>query len=376
MPDQPQQATWSSNNPTRVIAGEGALDCLPTLVSEQAKVLLITTAGFTARGLTKRIQNMLGSRTVVVHDKITPNPELEVLDRATNSFRNEGIECIVALGGGSAIDAAKVLAVTIPCGISDPLVEMLRNGLDHEWKQHIPLIAIPTTSGTGAEVTPFATVWDKATQKKHSVVGESVCPTHAILDPELTVGLPADITLNTGLDTISHALESLWNKNRSSESSEFAMQALGLAITALPVIQKHPDNLQMRSKMQQASMLAGLAISQTRTALAHSISYPLTIHFGVPHGLACSFTLPAILRKYLSQLEQGGQEFLLLQDVLTFLEGLELKKKIASYASYVQIITLEGEMYTEGRADNFTVTSFDTVKELLIQSTDKISCDD
>ena len=149
------------------------------------------------------------------------------------------------------------------------------------------------------------------------------------------------------------------------------MQALGLAITALPVIQKHPDNLQMRSKMQQASMLAGLAISQTRTAMAHSISYPLTIHFGVPHGLACSFTLPAILRKYLLKLEQGGQEFLLLQDVLTFLERLELKKKITSYASYEQIITLEDEMYTEGRADNFTVTSFGTVKELLIQSTDK-----
>ncbi|MBW2083813.1 MAG: iron-containing alcohol dehydrogenase, partial [Deltaproteobacteria bacterium] len=189
MSDKPVKAAWLHHNPVRIIAGMGAISSLPEL-APPGTVLLVTTPGSTRRGMTALVQSLLGVSRVIVHDRITPNPELDDLDAATAHLRGKDIQSIVALGGGSALDAGKVFSVSLPCGMPAPLDYVLRKGNSHAWQTSLPLVAIPTTAGTGSEVTPFATVWDRAAAKKHSVTGEPVFPCYALLDPELTLSLP------------------------------------------------------------------------------------------------------------------------------------------------------------------------------------------
>jgi len=353
VPDEPVKAAWSHHNPVRIVAGMGAIYRLPEL-TPPGPVLLVTTPGSTRRGMTARVQALLGMSRVIVHDRVSPNPELDDLDAATADLRGKDIRSIVALGGGSALDAGKVLSVTLPCGIPTPLDYVLRKGNSHAWQPSLPLVAIPTTAGTGSEVTSFATVWDRTAAKKHSVTGETVFPRHALLDPELTLTLPHQETLYTALDAISHALESLWNKNRTPVTEALSLQALKLSNEALPVLLNAPTSLESRTKMQQASLLAGLAISQTRTAIAHSISYPLTILYGVPHGLACSFTLAAIWKRC----QHAASEILCSDIVKATMENLEqhsLNNEIIKYVNEQDIIRLIGDMFLPERADNFII---------------------
>ena len=278
---------------TRIIQSSDFIGSMLELI-QPGKVLLITSKGFSKRGLTKKIQNVLGADNVVVHDQITPNPELTDIQHWAEILSLESFSNIVVLGGGSAIDTAKVFSrLLIEPGLS---LKSMLNSSAREVKKGILLIAIPTTSGTGAEVTSFATVWDSSEQKKYSLT--QVAPDFAILDPSLTLTLARQDTLYPALDALSHALESLWNKNRTRESESFAIEAIDKICVALPQVLNEPDNLAARRDMQGAATLAGLAISQTRTAIAHAISYPLTLKYGVPHGLACSYTIPAIIDKF------------------------------------------------------------------------------
>ena len=351
-------SNWQFFNPVSITSGAGALERLPALVTGE-RWLLLTSSGFTRRGVSARLQNMLSPVQLTVHDQIQPNPELDDLDTLTRQLRPKQLQGIIAVGGGSVLDAAKVLSVTLPSTESSPLDKLLRQKSAFEWHTQLPLIVIPTTSGTGAEVTPFATVWDKSTHQKHSVTSNRIYPQHTILDPTLTLSLPHRETLYTGLDSLSHALESLWNNNRTSLSEAFAYQALALANEALPVILNEPDNLEKRAQMQQASLLAGLAISQTRTAIAHSISYPITSHFGVPHGLACSFTLPGLLRQNLNRMSDNPCHQQILTQTLALLDSLDLLGELKQYLSLDQLLQHTDSMLTPDRAGNY-LYSFDT----------------
>ncbi len=350
--NQMPQKDWAYFNPVRIFAGGGSLARIAEFVPPEGKVLLVTTQGFVRRGAVSDVVDLLGAARVKVFSEVTPNPDLDDLDRATASLAGQALGAIVGLGGGSVLDAAKALSVTLPCGLSQPLQGIFRNGVDYQWGTSLPVVAIPTTAGTGSEVTPFATVWDGANHLKHSIAGPHVYPRVALLDPELTLTLPAEETLYTALDSVSHSLESLWNKNRTPVSQAFAVQALSMGLEALPRVIADPADLEARAWMQQASMLAGLAISQTRTAIAHSISYPLTSHYGVPHGLACSFTLENVIAVYLAQQPQHPLRALL-KDVDAMLRQLKLSERIARYVSLSQISSLKGEMFTPSRADNF-----------------------
>ena len=157
------------------------------------------------------------------------------------------------------------------------------------------MIAIPTTAGTGSEVTPWATIWDQAAGRKHSLHQHCTWPEAAIIDAELMLSLPAAATLASGLDALSHALESIWNVNRNPVSMALAMQAARRAMAVLPALMQNLQSLPLRSEMAHAALLAGLAFSNTKTALAHSLSYDISLQHGVPHGIACSFSLPQVL---------------------------------------------------------------------------------
>lgn len=343
---------WSYHNPVRIDARIGGLDRLLDHVDPGVDVLLMATPGFRRRGQVDEIIRLLAPRRVHVHSDVMPNPELDDVDAAKRRFASVQPGVIVALGGGSVLDVAKALSVILKEVDDAPLDCVFRRGESRQWVSSTAVVAIPTTAGTGSEVTPFATIWDRHHHRKHSISGEAVYPSVALLIPELTVTLPPDETLYTGLDAISHALESMWNRNRTAISEAYAVQALVLALDALPRVLDAPSDLAARKCMQLASMLAGMAISQTRTAIAHAISYPLTSHFGVPHGLSCSFTLPRILRDYLDQFEEREHRQLLLR-VGKLLESLHLDARLARFASPLQVDALRGEMFQPERAGNF-----------------------
>ena len=355
-------ADWSYHNPVRIECAP--LETLAQHVSGQ-HVLLVTTPGFVKRGVAKRVQEILLQSKVTVWDGVKPNPDLQDIDVVTQQLQGLGVDTVVGLGGGSALDAAKILGLTLPSLAHPTLVKIFRDNVIPNWSPNLPVVAIPTTSGTGAEVTPFATIWDHTAHKKYSLSGSNVYPSLALLDPTLTLTLPEEETLNTGLDACSHALESLWNHNRSPVSIVFAMQALSGVVNALPRILLRPDDLSARARMQESSLLAGLAISHTRTAIAHGISYPVTSYLGIPHGLACSFTLPHLLDWSLPLLVADGLDEGLLNKVLAMLHSLRLDCRMAKYATPAQVLALQDSMVTKGRSENFRYALPDDLNALL-----------
>jgi hypothetical protein len=161
------------------------------------------------------------------------------------------------------------------------------------------LIAVPTTAGTGSEVTPWATIWDRAAGRKHSLHLPETWPESAIVDPDLMLTLPKSVTVQSALDALSHALESIWNVNANPLSDAYAVAAAREVMATLPQLLGNLSDRALRARMALAALKAGLAFSNTKTALAHSISYEMTLRFGLPHGIACSFTLPMVLERAL-----------------------------------------------------------------------------
>lgn len=352
--------SWNHHNPVRIVCAP--LETLAQHVKAH-HVLLVTTPGFVKRGVVQRVKDILTTHLVTVWDGVKPNPDLRDLDVATASLRALEIGCVVGLGGGSALDAAKVLASSIPSPAALTLCQVFRGDSVTPWAPRLPLLAIPTTSGTGAEVTPFASVWDHKDHKKYSLSGDFVYPDVALLDPTLTLTLGEDDTLYPALDTISHALESLWNKNCTPVSRTLAYQALALSKEALPRVMKEPFNLKTRRDLQMASLLGGLAISQTRTAVAHAISYPLTTNFDVPHGLACSFTLEYLISINMNRLTESDQERLLLLETLEELRKFNLAEKISKYLNW-NSISKNAIQFDSARSSNY----FDEVTSVLVKN--------
>jgi len=353
---------WQYSSSTKIVAGSWR-DQLKNY-PYPGNVLLVTTPGFTRRGLTSALLETIGSDRVQILDEVTPNPDIDQLDSWLDRLRAYGVNSVLALGGGSAIDTAKVMAMFLASGSTHTVSSHFRDGRELPAVKAIPIIAAPTTSGTGAEVTPFATVWDLANARKYSLASELVRPVIALLDPLLTQGSPAEVTISSGLDAVSHAFESIWNRHSSPLTILFATKALALAFSALPLLSVNPTDLEARAHMQLASTLAGMSISSTRTALAHAMSYPLTSHFDLPHGLACSFTLPALLR-FNANVDDGRLCQLSIdlgcadvEELSNRLEQMILSLGTADLlrrylpADSAAVLALRDQMFTPGRADN------------------------
>ena len=198
---------------------------------------------------------------------------------------------------------------------------------------------MPTTAGTGSEVTPWATIWDRGAQKKYSLHLPETWPHTAIIDAELMLSLPASVTLQSGLDALSHALEAIWNVNANPVSDTFAVAAVQEAMETMPRLMRRLGDLELRGRMALAALKAGMAFSNTRTALAHSISYEMTLRHGLPHGIACSFPLPMVLQRAIGQrddrdavLERAlGPLDAAPRRLAAFIEGLGVKTRFADY---------------------------------------------
>ena len=283
-------------NPVAIHMGAGCLADLPKLAAGR-RITLVSFPEARALGLIDRIEALLPGQLSQVIEDVRPNPDVAQLEALYEDFwlRADEHELILALGGGSSIDTAKTLMVGTASGRFAELLALLGEGKPFTPARQRPLIAIPTTAGTGSEVTPWATVWDAARQKKYSLHLDCTWPEAGLVDPELMLSVPRGVTIATGLDALSHALESIWNRNANPVSDSYAVSAVRDVLECLLPLSRDLRNLELRSRMSVAALKAGMAFSNTKTALAHSMSYELTLGQGVPHGIACSFSLPLVL---------------------------------------------------------------------------------
>ncbi|RYX92461.1 MAG: iron-containing alcohol dehydrogenase [Comamonadaceae bacterium] len=322
-------------NPVRSIFGPGALARLPDLLAGR-RAVLVTFPEAASLGLTGRVESLLGGQLAGVIDNVQPNPDVaELRDQYEAFWRDPAApEVIVALGGGSTIDTAKVLMAGTASGEFGELVDALAGGQAFKAARTKTLIAVPTTAGTGSEVTPWATLWDRRAQKKYSLHLEQTWPAAAVVDPELMLSLPASVTLQSGLDALSHALESIWNVNANPVSDMHAVAAVHDILETLPLLMKQLQSLELRSRMSLAALKAGLAFSNTRTALAHSISYEMTLRYGLPHGIACSFPLPMVLTRAIGR---RADRDIVLARALGPLEGAP--ERLAAFMKQLGVMT-------------------------------------
>ena len=365
--------SWDYRNPVHVVCGPGRIRELPQLV--RGRSLLVTSAGMTRRGLTDRLIELLGPETAV-YDGVVSNPTVDLCAAAVIAARRERFDTVVAVGGGSVIDVGKVVSLAAAAPQLN-VPELMASDGQHDEIKPVPLIAIPTTAGTGSEVTPFATVWDAPARKKLSVSTPNLFAKIALVDPELGLSLAWDSTLGPGLDAYAQCFEAIWNHNATPVTTALARQGLGLVPSALRQLQNEPRSIKARSTMSEAALLSGMAISRTRTALAHSISYPLTAHLGLPHGLACALVLPGVLAFNL-QVDDGRLAALAEDHRLESAEGLvrhlgDLLRKLGladAVAAFVPefsaVYPLVPEMLTPGRADNnMRAVTLDDVRDIL-----------
>ena len=292
--------SWQYHNPVSVHFGTGCIDNLPRILAGR-KATLVTFPEAAALGLTARLERLLGASLVAIVDRTQTNPDVDGLADLYRDFwaRPDPGDILVAIGGGSVLDTAKALMVGTADGSFEALIELLATGKPFTPYRLKPLIAIPTTAGTGSEVTPWATIWDRGAGKKYSLHLRETWAEAALVDPALTLSLPMGATLAAGLDALSHSLESIWNVNANPVSDTHAVTAARAVLATLPALVGDLGNLELRRRMSLAALQAGLAFSNTKTALAHSISYDMTLRHGLPHGIACSFTLPLVLARAL-----------------------------------------------------------------------------
>ena len=257
------------------------------------RVLLVTDPGMMATGLVQQATDCLRAAGVEVtlFDQVQADPPEEIVLRAAQYARRA--TGVIGFGGGSSLDVAKLAALL--AASNQPLVEAY--GIGNAQGPRLPLVLVPTTAGTGSEVTPISIVTTGASEKM-GVVSPLLLPDLALLDPELTLGLPAHVTAATGIDAMVHAIEAYAsvNANNNPISRALAVEALGLMGRMLLRAVQKPDDLEARTGMLLGSMLAGQAFANSPVAAVHALAYPIGGHYKVPHGLSNALVLPHVLR--------------------------------------------------------------------------------
>jgi phosphonoacetaldehyde reductase len=283
--------------PTRVTFGLGALSSLDDVLDavagrrEAHRILLITGARSSAKPWLGQVRDSIAAYPHIAAENRTSNPTIDSITPVLTRARAAEVDLVVGIGGGSVLDTAKTVAALVRSDLAlrDALVR--KPALDP-----LPFIAIPTTAGTGSEVTPFATVWDDTAKLKYSIGGANLYPTAAIVDPALTGGMPRAVAAGTGLDALTHAMEACWSVNATEESIREGLAGIALLAGHLAASIHDPGDMQRRALVSQASLHAGLAIARAQTTIAHAISYPLTARYGLHHGHAVSVSVGPLSR--------------------------------------------------------------------------------
>ena len=289
--------TFTFNTTKSIQFGTGALSRLGELARAHigSRLLVVTDPGMMSTGIVERALAVLdaaGVATTLFAD-VQADPPEAVIHAATEAARAAGVEGIIGLGGGSSLDVAKLVALLAPGRETLKAVY----GVGKATGPRLPLILVPTTAGTGSEVTPISIV-TTGTAEKMGVVSPVLIPDLALLDPELTYGLPAHVTAATGIDAMVHAIEAYAsaNANNNPISRILALQALRLMGGAILTAVRSGKDAKARADMLLGSMLAGQAFANSPVAAVHALAYPLGGHYHIPHGLSNALVLPHVLR--------------------------------------------------------------------------------
>ncbi len=294
---------FTFQSPSNILFEPGASRKIDELVASYAakRVMLVTDKGVRGAGLTRGAEASLAEAgiEVSVFDDVVADPPSHVVEAAVAACQTNKIELVLSIGGGSALDTAKLVAYLAKT--PDRLDDIYGVGLAKG--KRLPLLLVPTTAGTGSEVTPIAIVTTPTTEKK-GVVSPVLIPDWAILDPELTLGLPAAVTAATGIDAMVHAIEAYTSKvKKNPMSDQLARQALALLSANVRRVCENGKDLEARSEMLLGSMLAGMAFANAPVAAVHALAYPIGAIFHVPHGLSNALVLRHVLEFNLAAAE-------------------------------------------------------------------------
>jgi alcohol dehydrogenase class IV len=292
----------------RLLMGPGALPRTGPEVRRLGtrKALIVTDPGVVAAGLAARLEAVLNEAGVpwARFDAVEPDPRLEIAVAAAAAARAEQADLVIGIGGGSPLDIAKVCAVLAVS--AKPVQELF--GIDQVPGPGLRTILIPTTAGTGSEATPVAILSDEQEKLKKGIVSPYLFPAVAVLDPELTVGLPPHVTAATGLDALIHAMEAFTSRNAGSMSDLLAREAMRLIWRNLRTAYANGENLAARAAMLEGSLLAGMAFANAGVTAVHAFAYPIGAEFHIPHGVANSIMLPPVMEfNLIGNLEKFAQ---------------------------------------------------------------------
>ncbi len=292
----PENKITEFNLPTKIVSGLGSLNNLVGIIRGLGDNVLLITGKKSARqsGLLDRITKIISATSEIrltVFDQVDPEPACDNINQALAVTREKGCDIVVGLGGGSVIDAAKAVAALAN---KDGLVEEYMTGRELLFPG-VPCIAIPTTAGTGAEVTPNAVLSDRKRQVKESLRHHFLYPQAAIIDAELTVSLPPKLTAYSGIDALCQSIESYVSTGSNILTDAIALQSIRLVSLNLREAFKNGTNINTRQNMMYAALLSGITLSNARMGAVHGIAHPLGQKYNLPHGLVCGVLLPYVI---------------------------------------------------------------------------------
>ncbi|MFS1289834.1 iron-containing alcohol dehydrogenase [Pseudomonas piscis] len=277
----------------KLITGQGAIEQLD---AELARLrvdnpLIVTDAILVACGTVDLAVAHMGGRSHGIFDGVEPEPQVAIVRECANAYRAGRHDGLIGLGGGSAIDIAKAVAAF--AGHEGALEQLF--GIDQVPRKGPPLIAIPTTAGTGSEVTNVAILSDKQAQLKKGIVSDYLLPDVALVSPAMTLTCPRSVTAASGIDALVHAVESYLSLNGSPITDALALGAIRLIVKALPKAYANPGHLKAREDMASASLMAGMAFGNAGVGAVHALAYPLGGRFNIAHGVSNALLLPYVM---------------------------------------------------------------------------------
>ena len=284
---------YEHSNPGKLIFGPKSINELAKEIPLKGVPLIITDKGVSNAGILQKVTEVLEGASIRYHlfDRIEPDPPFEIVEEAATVYEKNGCTTVIGLGGGSSIDGAKAVSLKVSqkgnlreYGMGKPVEGIL-----------IPTYAIPTTAGTGAEVTAVAVITDRESKTKMVMRGTQLIPTIVILDPELLGSIPPKVAAETGADALTHAIESYVSVNSNVITEALALSAIRIIARNLRRMVANPGDIETAGQMLMASCMAGLSFSNAGLGLTHSLGHPVGAFYHVSHGLSCAIYLPVVM---------------------------------------------------------------------------------
>ncbi len=353
--------SWNYAQPVTIRFGNGRIKELGDAITRLGgrRGILITSDSFRKQGFIEKTIKDSNGLICTAYSDVKPNPDVTECEACIALIKEHQCDFVVAVGGGSVLDCAKAAALM---ATADTPVTAYMAGEAALPPQSLPLIAVPTTAGTGSEISSVSVLSDHALKVKKPLATPAFFPKTAIIDPELTLTVPRHTTACTGMDVLCHALEAYWSRQHQPICDSLAINALRLVLENLKTACNEPENLVAREKMAEASLLAGLSFTVPRTNCSHACSYPLTNDLGIPHGEACALTIDYFLR--VNAREDDGR-IAVLARMLGFASPLALANAIVRLKREIGILpNLKAFNLTDEQIDGLVQNSQNPILKL------------